>query len=248
MKNKIKQSTKCPLAIALIMSSQCVMAGELKLGAAVINSHTAIQGKPAETKVFPAIIYQGENFSFVFDTLAYRFFAVDGLTVSMTGKLRQEPYEPKDSDALNGMDKRDGAFDMGINVQSAKPWGTLELEAVGDVSSAYDGYEVKASYVYPWMGGRWLLKPEVGTSYSSRQLVGYYYGVKDSEQTVDRPTYRGKGAVNSFAKITAFYRLNEKWSVVGGMNYTRLDNAITKSPIVDESYETTVFTAITYAF
>ena len=248
MKNRLKNLYKYPLIIILILSSQCVMADELQLGLAVLNSQSAIQGKAVETELLPAIIYQGENFSFIFDTLSYGLFASDSLSISMTGQLRLETYKPKDSEALNGMDKRDSSLDLGINIQSNHSWGTLELAASGDVSSTYDGYEVKASYAYPWMRGRWLLKPEVGVSYLSQQLVDYYYGVNISEQKASRPAYNGEATVNSFFNFSVFYRLNEKWNVIGGIVYVHLDDAISKSPIVDESHEASAFMAVTYTY
>lgn len=57
MKTKFINSVKYSLIIALILSSHCVIAGELQLGVAVINSHSAIQGKPEESRILPAIIY-----------------------------------------------------------------------------------------------------------------------------------------------------------------------------------------------
>ncbi len=166
----------------------------------------------------------------------------------MTGKQRQKTFELNDSEALSGMDKREDSFDIGINIQSDKSWGTLELAVSGDVSSIYDGYEITASYGYPWIKGRWFLKPAVGVSYLSQQLVGYYYGVKNSEQKVNRPAYSGEAGVNSFVEVSVFYQIREKWAFIAGMNYVYLDDAITNSPLVDESHEATAFTAITYAF
>ena len=248
MKNRFITSIVYPLIIALILIPGYVIAGELKLGVAVINSHSAIQGKPEETRVLPAIIYQGENLSFIYDTLAYSLFTSDSLSMAVTAKQRQKTFELNDSEALNGMDKRSDSFDIGINIQSAKSWGMLELAVSGDVSSIYDGYEVKASYSYPWIKGRWLLKPALGVSYLDQQLVGYYYGVKNSEQTITRPAYSGEAAINSFVEISIFYQLSAKWTAVAGMGYVYLDNAITNSPIVDENHEATLFSAMTYSF
>ena len=248
MKNKFKNSLKYPLIIALLLNSHCVLAGEILVGLAVVNSHSAIQGKNNDTELDPAIIYQGENFSFINGSLAYRFFTSDSLSIAVTGQQREEKYEPKDSQALNGMDKRDSAFDMGINIQSNKSWGTLELAVLGDVSSTYDGSEVRASYAYPWIKGRWILTPAVGVSYLSQELVGYYYGVKNSEQNVDRPAYRGEAGVNSFVEISIIHQLSAKWTFIAGMDYVYLDEAIKKSPIVDENHEATAFTAIAYSF
>lgn len=236
------------MIIALILNSSCLLAGELQLGAAVINSHSAIQGKSAETKVLPVIIYQGEKLSFIYDTLAYRLFTSDSLSIAVTAKQRREKFEIKDSEALTGMEKRDNSIDMGINIQLDKSWGTLELAASGDVSSTYDGYQVKASYSYPWIKDRWLLKPAVGISYLNQQLTDYYYGVKNSEQNVNRPAYSGKAGINSFIEITFFYQLSEKWRFIAGTAYVYLDDAIRNSPIVNENHESSAFTAITYLF
>lgn len=248
MKNKLINSTKYPLIIALILSSHCVMAGEFQLGLALVNSHSVILGKEGDTELDPAIIYQGEKFSFINGSLAYKLMAADGISIKVTGQQRQETYELKDSEALDGMDKRKDSFDMGFNIQSNKSWGTLELDVLRDVSSTYDGHEVNASYSYPLIKGRWLLKPAVGVSYLNRQLVGYYYGVKNSEQKVDRLAYSGEAAVNSFFEVSVLYPISKKWTFIAAMENTYLDDAITKSPIVDENHEITAFTAIAYSF
>lgn len=248
MKKKFINSVKYPLIIALILNSKIGMAGELKLGLAVVNSHSAIQRKFEETELLPVIIYQGENFSFINGSLAYRFFPSDHLSIAVTGQPREEKYEPNDSQSLIGMDKRDESFDIGLNVETNKSWGSLELDVLRDVSSTYDGYEVTASYGYPWIKGRWLLKPAVGVSYLSQELIGYYYGVKTSEQKVGRSAYSGEAAINGFIEVNIIHQLSTKWTFIAGMDYVYLDDAITNSSIVDENYEATAFTAIAYSF
>lgn len=248
MDNIIKKSIQQAFIMAFILSSNCVMAGELQLGLGVINDHSAIQGKSEDTGLLPVIMYEDENFSFMNGTLSYRIFASDGFSIAVTGQPREKKYEPKDSEALNGMDKRDDAFDAGFNIQLNKAWGTLEMTVLGDMTSTYDGYEIKTGYSYPWIKGRWLLKPAAGVSYLSEQLVGYYYGIKNSEKTIDRAAYSGNAGVNSFVEISVFYELSEAWTFIAGMEYRHLDDAITKSPVVDESYEAIVFSAMTYSF
>jgi outer membrane protein len=247
-KNTYGPSLALAFALSLILSFHSATAGDLQLGLAAVSSHSAIQGKPEETSVLPAIMYQGERLSFIYDTLAYRVLVSESLSISMTGRLRQKTYEPKDSAALNGMDKRDDAVDMGLRMQSDQSWGSLELEISGDISSTHDGYEVKASYGYPWIIGRWLVKPSVGVSYLSAQLVDYYYGVKDSEQKTDRAAYSGESVVNSFVTLSILYALTERWTMIAGIDYVSLGDAISRSPVVDENREATVFTAISYSY
>ena len=232
----------------LALSSHCAMAGELQFGLGGINDHSTIQGKPEDTGLIPVIMYEGENFSFMNGSLSYRLFASDGLSIAATGQPRENEHEPNDSEALNGMHRRDDSFDAGFNIQLNKSWGILEMAVSGDVTSTHDGYEIKTSYSYPWIKGRWLFKPALGVSYLSKQLVGYYYGIQNSEQTIDRTAYSGNAGVNSFIEISIFYAFSETWTFIAGMEYWYLDDAITESPIVDESYEASVFSAITYSF
>ena len=143
---------------------------------------------------------------------------------------------------------RNLAVDGGLEMIYADDWGDIQLQVLGDLTNTHKGFEVWASYAFPWQSGDWNIVPSVGLNWKSSHLLDYYYGIRDSEVEVNRPAYKAQSGFNSFARLSIAYHINDNWGVTGIAEYETLSRSIRHSPIVDEDGIGTLFIGLMYNF
>jgi outer membrane protein len=144
--------------------------------------------------------------------------------------------------------KRSLAVDGGFELLYEDDWGDIQLQVMGDMTHTHKGWEVWASYAYPWKSGNWRLTPSFGLNWKSSHLLDYYYGVRASEPVSKRPAYQAHSGFNSFVKLSISYRINDNWGIVGIAEYESLSRSIRHSPIVDQDGIETLFIGLMYNF
>lgn len=154
-------------------------------------------------------------------------------------KQRANPVEPT---------KRSLAVDGGFELLYEDGWGDIQLQVMGDMTHTHKGWEIWASYAYPWKSGSWTLIPSFGVNWKSSHLLDYYYGVKHSESLINRQAYQAHSGFNSFVKLSVSYRINDNWGIVGIAEYETLSRSIRQSPIVDQDGIETLFIGLMYNF
>jgi outer membrane protein len=78
--------------------------------------------------------------------------------------------------------------------------------------------------------------------------VDYYYGVRSKESLPSRPKYNASDALNPFISLQLTYKISERWDIFSNFKYQRLDSEISDSPIVDQSYKTSLMFGLIYGF
>ncbi len=142
-------------------------------------------------------------------------------------------YDPDDFDGLAGMDKRRTSAEAGINGMWRTRPVIVTFGYFTDVSGTSHGDSAVLGFSHPFrLSERWSLTPSVGAEWLNRDVVDYYYGVKPSEASANRPAYAGKSSVNLRLAVMAHYKLARAWSLFGGASVTRLGSGITDSPII----------------
>jgi outer membrane protein len=178
----------------------------------------------------------------------YRLIRGEGWSIGPVFQPRFEGYESGDSSKLKGMRDRDGTLDAGLGFSWHSKWGLISASWLTDVFGKHNGHETELSYTlkFPWNGFEWV--PSVGLRYKSANLTSYYYGVRADEARVGRPAYKPGSAVDPFVRLAVTRRLNEKWSLVGGVQYEWLDSEIHDSPIVEQRYFVLSVLGLMYTF
>ena len=237
----------CVATTVLVMPAG-VQAGEWGIGAGVIQHQPAQQGAKSEIVGGPFPFYEGERLSVGFGNISYVVAAAGAVRLALEGQARFEGYDPDKSAALAGMKTRNPAFEVGMSVATGGDWGIAQLKYVGDITGTHEGYEVSAAYQMPLQVDRWTLVPSLSVDWRSKELVDYYYGVRDDEVQVGRPAYRGRAGLNVTAGIGVDYQLSDHWNIVGGADITYLGDNIQDSPIIAKDTESSVYTALVYRF
>jgi len=252
MPNKVKTVrrvvTYALVATTAVFTSYPAQAGNWGVGMGLTAYQPPIEGVDTTFYPLPFIYYEGERLSLNLGSVSYRLINTESFQFAVLGQARFQQYDPDDSDALKGMDKRDISIDVGGSATLVDSWGIAALTIVTDASDKHNGQEVSLAYSVPFFGKEWLLKPTLGVRWQSDDLVDYYYGVRSSEARQNRPTYQGNSAFSSFAGLEVAYMLTRHWILFGDATYAYLGKDIRDSPIVGQSYEASGSLGFLYEF
>ena len=151
-------------------------------------------------------------------------------------------------DVDSSLPERDFAASAGLEWLSLNAWGDVQAQWLQDVSGTHKGQSAWLAWSYPWLTQNSELSLTLGMEWKSRELVNYYYGVRESEQLKGRPAYTPGSAMNGVLRVAYARRLNEHWRLVGVAEHERLDSAIRHSPVVDRRHVNTLFLGLYYQF
>lgn len=173
----------------------------------------------------------------------------DYFSVGAFTKGRLDGYKSSDSDYLNGMQERKYAVDVGAKVTFEKDKiGKISAFVLNDISGTYYGYELGIEYSRRYTYEKSILIPFISLKKESKKLTDYYYGIKKSEETLQRPEYSTNGAINTEIGIRHIYTISKDMELISVASYTKLDESIYNSPIVKDKEILKAFIACSYKF
>lgn len=241
-------TNRAMLSLLLVLSTT-IHAETWQIGVLAENSRSPFIGDLKETNTLPSVNYIGDKFSYIGGKIEYRLGSGEDSPHYIVGQIRQRQfYSASQDSAIEGMEDRDTAFELGLGMRNHTAWGQLVLEGLLDVSNTHEGYELSAKYSYPKQMGGWFIEPAIGVQLQSSALVDYYHGVMDAEAQVERSAYKGDQAINRVASLVVGYTFNARLIALVGMEQIALDTSITNSPIVAEKQIQKVFAGFIYTF
>ena len=238
-------------AIAQTTASDSSNATPWSLGMSVASSPSPYRHYDRNIWPIPVVGYEGQSFYFRGLSAGYYLLHDQSDTLTVDVELASNYYRPSDSSdpRMKLLSNRKLSIMGGFSYQHHADWGVLSAHVATDVSGNSEGQYAEASYGYPIKSGKLTVTPSVGGRWSSDKFDNYYYGV--SQREADRSglaAYRAGSSVTPFLNIGAGYALTPSWNVFAQMRYTRLDDAIKNSPMVDKSATTSYWVGIIYRF
>ena len=221
---------------------------DLSVGAGVVFSPRPYVGASDEVIPIPVIIVR------------YKWLFAEGIRGGAQflrqGKLSGNVYlqanfeglKADDSPFLAGIENRSKSADAGVEVvYRARPVG-FRVNVLTDVLGRNSGQEyiVQAVTGAP-LGSRGFLLASIGPRWISANRVDYYYGVRESEATPDRPAYTGTSSWNWDLTLGATARIAGKWSAFVLFSREAFGQPIERSPIVDRTAGYSLISSLTYA-
>lgn len=201
-----------------------------------------------ETTVIPMIYLQTEKLRIYGPTINYQLASLGDLDFSIAGQYRFDGYDADDGDIFKGMDDRTGTFEIGFSLNYGTEFGDLSFDALTDIGSEHDGYEVSLAYSKPFMFDPFMVEPFVRISMQSEDLVNYYYGVRENEITDYRAFYEADSTTNAEIGVRTNWRVGKRHNLLMILSYTAFGSEIKDSPLVDKSGGGTFILGYTYAF
>ncbi|HKL78163.1 MAG TPA: MipA/OmpV family protein [Gammaproteobacteria bacterium] len=218
------------------------------LGAGAVAAPSPYKGVSSHVTPVPFINLQRERFFLRGVQAGWRLWQTNGASLAAVAQPQFQGYEPGDSPALAGMDRRRWSVDGGLQLTARRGDLRLSLQALHDLLGRHNGLLASAGVSYELGDPRRTVAPGVGLEWEGPDYVAYYYGVRPAEGRPGRPAYDGRGALNPYIGVQARYGFGGHWGLFAYLRHRWLDDAITDSPIVagDTVYSGVV--AVTYSF
>ena len=140
--------------------------------------------------------------------------------------------DQKRGNRLDGLSTRNASFEVGVEYIKQFPKSDVRVRLLHDSLGKHDGYLLSFDYSRPVFTTDWLILPSWGVSYLSDKSVDYYYGIRPSEATLDRPEYQPGSGWGLTARLYVERPLWQDWTLFGFASYSKFSNSISDSPIV----------------
>lgn len=218
------------------------------LGAGFRYGNDNYIGETSRTDLIPLYLYEGDRFYAHGTELGLHFVDNETFVFNTFARVRFNRLDPTNNVDLAGMSKRHQSVDAGFSASLHTWLGQFELAGAHDVLGVSNGGEAIFTYRYPVKRYNWSFSPYFSVSYLDAKLTNYYYGVRLSEATPERPAYTPGEAVNASYGVDTAYHFSDKLFVFGNIGFEGLDSAIANSPIVRANNSATAFVGAAYLF
>lgn len=228
------------------------------LGLGAIASDNPYAGRDTRYTPFPLITYDSDRLFFEGVTAGVHLLDTSALEIDFIAEANFDGIDAEDFGARqlaeNGIDRalledRKDSADVGFGVNFEGRYGELKFQALADVLDASGGYEVSASYGYPFsLGERLVLTPTVGAKWLSADRADYYYGILDEEIARGVTSYRPGAVVIPEAGLDLQYSFADRWLLLGSLKYRALPGKVEDSPLLDSGQSIRLFIGVLRAF
>jgi len=168
--------------------------------------------------------------------------------LSLTAQPRPNGYKEEESSTLKGMDTKEVSWEAGLSFATEYKQVYFELIAMHDLLDTFNGYTVRAELGTTIKTGNWSLYPSLFAIYRSDYFNNYYYGVKESEETLFRPAYNATGDMEYAIQAYIKYDFTKEWSTLINLRADQLSNEAYNSPIVDTHQMYSGMVSLLYTF
>ncbi|MBU0631612.1 MipA/OmpV family protein [bacterium] len=161
----------------------------------------------------------------------------DDLTwgVSLTAQPRPFGYKSSDSKTLNGMN-RDTSYEAGAALDIIYQDTFFNVVFFQDIYNKSNSYIARAEIGQHIAIDDFDFYPSVMAIYHADKFNDYYYGVKQSEATLNRPAYSASSSIDLSFQTYAKYTFTKEWSALLNFRADYLGKAEQNSPIVSDKY------------
>jgi outer membrane protein len=216
------------------------------LGGGVGFAESPYRGYGSNVTPLPVFFFDDKWVHALGTTIDVKVGTWNHLSVTLRGKYALgDGYKGSDAPILNGMEKRKGAFWVG----PALSWETGFGVATADVlTGGNKGQQADLGFSKAFDVGGFDIVPHVGLGWTSSKYVDYYYGVRSSEVTADRPFYSGTAAYEESIGTRINYKITRQQSALVDVGVSHLSSGITDSPLVGKKFIPQVRFAYIYQF
>jgi outer membrane protein len=152
-------------------------------------------------------------------------------------------WEAKDGTLVAGMERREFSLEAGPNLQLRTPVGVVNANWYQDISGASNGQTAQLQFIRSLInlqGGSLRLNGVAGAQWFAGKTNDYYFGVRPSEATAQRPAYTAGSTVNLQLGVNGVYLLG-RGSLLFGAIGNWLGNEAAQSPIVETRFQPIVY-------
>ena len=139
-----------------------------------------------------------------------------------------------DGAKLAGMSTRRNSLEGGLALDWDLDVVAISLSYFTDLTRSSKGSSARLYVVKELVkNDTWKFGAVVGADHLSARVANYFFGVTAAEATADRPFYQPGATTNAVYGFDGSYKLNPRYSIVFGVQATRLLGGAGNSPIVE---------------
>lgn len=244
-------ATICLLAV--IFSSNALaevfkshLRGDLGLFANATSS--PINGIGSSTSLLPYAYFEYGRLFGRIDTFGIKTMPLGYGHLELVGQIRQDGFQTADHVELTGIAERDNSLPVGLGTFQLTPLGGVFLYSLHDTSRSH-GNIYQAFYVVKMSLGEVTLYPQIGIEHLSSDYNRYYYGVSTDESALSGyARYDPPAATNSLLSVLLEVPIGNGWLANIYLRRKWLGDAVTGSPLLDETFEDNGFVSVAYRF
>jgi outer membrane protein len=143
-------------------------------------------------------------------------------------------FHASDGARLAGMATRRDSLEGGFNIDWDADIVAISFSYFTDLTRSSNGTSSRL-YLYKDLikGTQWKLGGNVGLDHMSAKVTDYFFGVSANEATSNRPQYQPGSATNFVFGFDGSYKINQRYSMLFGLQATHLNGSAANSPIVE---------------
>lgn len=214
------------------------------LGGGFFFRQSEYKGKDNESAVYPFVFFSKGSFFIKGPKTGVNLVKDDKVEAGIFVERGFMGYEDGDSLCLAGMDDRRDSWDAGVEISVPLSWLGRTLSRVSmttDLSNHHQGRKIEVSLSKKFNFSPLFISPGLAVRWQSRQVVNYYYGVKERERTSERREYYPGDAINVCPGLEVYMALSRKWFIFSRNQIVIFGKEIKNSPIVEKKH---VFNAV----
>ena len=256
---KIKKILFASSLISLVCVPQLVQAEEWQFttGLGAYSANEAWKGTDAKQGIAPLLSAIYGNWLIGKDGIVtYNVLNEDDFGLSVGVNYRNDGY---DDDKFMGSDKSSDSVFTGYDSPEGDVtfkvdgyWNFVNLSVEQDISGHSKGLTADLGIEVPIfnIGKDFMVQANATVHFQSSDYANYIYGVsaEQVDNSVGRTAYTVGSVTNYSAGLSAFYQLDNSWTLIASAQYTKLDDAITDSPLIGDDKVTSAFIGASYSF
>lgn len=208
--------------------------GTAGVGPMMFSKYTG--GTGTQTWVLPLVSASFDNFLEI-DPLRATLYVAGSADKKIGFGFAVEPrmgFHSSDGARLKGMATRRNSLEGGPTIDWDAGIVAISASYFTDLTSSSNGTSSRL-YLYKDLidNEKWKLGANAGVDHMSAKVTNYFFGTTSSEVTADRPLYQPGSATNLVFGFDGSYKINQRYSMVFGVQATRLNGSAARSPIVE---------------
>jgi outer membrane protein len=234
----------CATSNGYLLAEQTV-----QLGMVVSVNSSFYKDVGEEYYILPLAIVEYGSFYLQGIDGGYRFFQDDVQSLAVEIRRTFDGYKADDSDALEGVEDRDPAWEAGLVYETDLLGGQAKAKLMHDISNTHNGSTLRIEYERSMMtGSSYMVSWFAGSEYWSSKKTNYYFGINPEEVMPDRPVYSAGQSYNLFSGINVVKRFNVKYSMIASAEYQWMADEMIESPITSRQDQWSVYAGLFYQF
>ena len=239
--------------LSAAISAPSLAESELKAGLVTAANTTFYEDMNQEHYLLPLMIADYGRFYLRGVHGGYRVYQEEeGQSLALEVRRTFDGYsgdDIDDRDALAGMSDRDAAWEAGLAYESPVGGGQLKAKLMQDISNTHDGLSVRVEYERPlWTEQNHMLSWYAGSEYWDDKKTDYYFGVTPGEARSNRSAYTANSSSSFIVGSNLGKRIDENITILANIEYLRMNDTVSDSPLVDRADQWSAYAGIFYQF